>query len=295
MEVSVPITTCAKPTIEVIPSGAALGAEIYGLDVANEMPDEVKDLILGTIAEYIFVVLRGQHLDDEALIAFGSRFGGLHIVEPNEYDRQASEDHVEIEIISNVVEAGVQIGSLGAGVSAWHTDMSMYEVPAWLSILHAHEISGAVSRTKFANMYAAYETLPAALRRKVEGRSAIHAVAYLSGGQLRPGYEPVTDASEGAGARHPVVRTHPATGRKALYLGRRRYGYILGLPVEESEALLDQLWEHMSRPEHTVEHEWRVGDLVIWDNRCMIHGRDAFDPSARRTMHRVTVLEDMPI
>ena len=87
--------------------------KFYGLDVANEMPDEVKDLILGTIAEYIFVVLRGQHLDDEALIAFGSRFGGLHIVEPNEYDRQASEDHVEIEIISNVVEAGVQIGSLG--------------------------------------------------------------------------------------------------------------------------------------------------------------------------------------
>ena len=289
------MTTSAKPTIEVVPSGATLGAEIRGLDVVRGPSHKVKDLIVGAIAEHLFVVLRGQRLNDEELVEFGSRFGSLHIVEHNEYDRQANEDQVEIEIISNVVEAGVPIGSLGAGVSAWHTDMSMYEVPAWLSILHAHEISGAVSRTKFANMYAAYETLPEALRRKVEGRTAIHAVAYLSGGQLRPGYEAVTDVSKGAGARHPVVRTHPATGRKALYLGRRRYGYILGLPVEESEALLDQLWEHMSRPEHTVEHEWRVGDLVIWDNRCTIHGRDAFDPSARRTMNRVTVLEDMPI
>ena len=132
---------------------------------------------------------------------------------------------------------------------------------------------------------------PRNLRRLVENRRSIHDAAYLATGGVRGGYEAVTDKSQGPGARHPIVKVHSATGRKALYLGRMGFGYIEGLSVEESDEALGALWGHMTRPEFVWEQEWQTGDLIIWDNRCVAHARGAFDPSTRRLMRRVTVMD----
>jgi taurine dioxygenase len=137
-------------------------------------------------------------------------------------------------------------------------------------------------------------TLADERKRRLEGRLVIHDETYNSAGQMRKGFKEVTDPRQAPGAHHPVFRSHPVTGKKGLYLGRRRNAYILGLPLEESERLLDELWAHASRPEFVWGHEWRVGDTLIWDNRCLIHRRDSFDPEARRMMHRVQIRGERP-
>lgn len=180
---------------------------------------------------------------------------------------------------------------MGAGEATWHTDMSMYEVPATATLLYGDEIPPSGGNTYFTNLYEAYETLAEDLRRLIEKRRSIHDAAYLATGGVRPGHEAITDKSQGPGARHPIVRCHPRTGRKALYLGRRGFGYIEGLAVEESDEALAALWEHMTRPEFIWEQEWQAGDLIVWDNRCVAHARGAFDPAARRLLRRVTVMD----
>src|SRR5262245_19899892 len=123
-------------------------------------------------------------------------------------------------------------------------------------------------------MYLAYERLPADLRRIIAGRMAIHDATYNSSGLMRKDYKSVEDPRQAPGARHPLIRVHPATGRKCLFLGRRRNSYILGLDLAESEAILDALWAHATQPDFVMSHAWRPGDLLIWDNRCTLHRRD---------------------
>src|SRR5919197_4387419 len=154
------------------------------------------------------------------------------------------------------------------------------------AILHALEVPPSGGDTYWANMYLAYETLPAKLKREIEGRVAVHDATYNSAGLRRKGYKEVTDPREAPGARHPLVRMHPETGRKCLFLGRRRNSYIVRLALANSEALLDEIWRHAAQPELTFRQEWRVGDVLLWDNRCTLHRRDAFDPSARRSRTR---------
>ena len=156
------------------------------------------------------------------------------------------------------------------------------------------ELPPTGGNTYFANQYLAYDTLPEDMRRSLEGRLIIHDETYNSGGQLRKGFKEVSDPREAPGARHPVFRVHPKTGKRALYLGRRRNAYILGLPLDESEQLLDALWAHASRPEFVWAQVWEHGDTLIWDNRCLIHRRDPFDPDARRMMHRVQIKGERP-
>jgi len=165
--------------------------------------------------------------------------------------------------------------------------MSYRERPFTYAILHALEIPPVGGNTYFANQYMAYEALSDDLKARLDGMELIHDETYNSGGQLRKGFKEITDPLEAPGAHHKIFRTHPITGRKALYLGRRRNAYIIGMPLEESEKLLDYLWAHASRPEFVWHNEWQLGDTLIWDNRCLIHRRDAFDPGQRRMMHRV--------
>jgi taurine dioxygenase len=172
--------------------------------------------------------------------------------------------------------------------------MSYREKPVSFAILHALEVPPSGGNTYFANQYLAYETLPSALKERLTGLLLIHDETYNSAGQMRKGFQEVTDPRLAPGARHPLFRTHPQTGKKALYLGRRRNAYIVGLPLEESEQLLDELWAHASRQEFTWCQEWRVGDTIVWDNRCLIHRRDPFDPDARRMMHRVQIKGGRP-
>jgi taurine dioxygenase len=162
------------------------------------------------------------------------------------------------------------------------------------SLLYALEVPPAGGDTGFSNMYAAFETLPAELKRAIIGRSCKHDSSRTSVGDLRKGFKDVTDPREAPGAVHPIVRTHPATRRNALFLGRRRNACIVGLPLDESEDLLNRLWAHASRPELAWYQQWKVGDLVMWDNRCAMHRRDAFDPASRRLMHRTQIKGDRP-
>ena len=200
----------------------------------------------------------------------------------------------EITVMSNIKVDGKSIGNLGHYEAEWHTDMSYNEMTPIGSLLYSIEVPPAGGNTGFANMYEAYDTLPAALKRTIVSLQCRHDSSRNSAGELRKGFKDISDPREAPGAIHPLIRTHPATRRNALYLGRRRNAYIIGLPLDESEDLLNKLWAHASQEKFAWYQEWKVGDLIIWDNRCAMHRRDAFDPASRRLMHRTQIRGDQP-
>ncbi|MGA8401481.1 MAG: TauD/TfdA family dioxygenase, partial [Stellaceae bacterium] len=179
----------------------------------------------------------------------------------------------------------------------WHTDSSFVDVPPAASLLRSLECPppSAGGSTYFLNCYSAYDDLPAETKKRIDGMTMIHAATHSSGGKAHKGFETVEDVSKVPGAHQPMVRTHPETGKKSLFLGRRINAYVMGLSVAESEELLDELWAHMVQQKYTWRQDWQVGDLVWWDNRCAMHRRDAFDPSARRLMHRTQLKGTRPV
>ena len=274
--------------IDVIPNRAALGAEVRGIDLRSVGDDEFA-VIHRAWLDHLVLLFRGQNLSDEELIAFSRRFGDLDWAPVQENGRRFVEGHPELYVVSNVIENGVAIGSLGAGEAVWHTDMSYLEQPPKASMLYALEVPPVGGDTGFCNMYRAWEELPPELKRAVESRRLKHDGTYNSGGYLREGVTATDDPTTSPGTYHPIAYRHPETGRIALYLGRRRNAYIEGLPLAESEALLDALWQHATRDALAWYNRWRVGDLVLWDNRCTMHRRDPFDATTRRIMHRTQI------
>ena len=274
--------------VKIIPTGASLGAEISGLDLRS-VSDGDFDRIHRSWVENLVLLFRGQTLSDDDLIAFSRRFGALDWAPVQETGRRFVDGHPEIYVVSNVIENGEPIGSLGAGEAVWHTDMSYIADPPKASMLYAIEVPPKGGDTGFVNMYAAYQSLSPELKRRIQTLQLKHDGTYNSGGYVRQGVAAVDDPVNSVGAVHPLVCTHPESGRRALYLGRRRNAYIVGLPLAESEELLDELWSYASRDELTWYNQWRVGDLVLWDNRCTMHRRDPFDSNARRIMHRTQI------
>jgi taurine dioxygenase len=274
--------------IVIVPTGARLAAEIRGVDL-RAVGDAEFAAIHRAWLDHLVLLFRDQSLVDDDLIAFSRRFGELDWAPIQETGRRFVDGHPELYVVSNVVENGAPIGSLGAGEAVWHTDMSYLADPPKASMLYALEVPPGGGDTGFVSMYAVYDALPAGLKRRVAGLRVKHDGTYNSGGYLRAGVAPTDDPRDAPGMLHPLVCTHPETGRKCLYLGRRRNAYIEGLPLAESEALLDDIWRHAERPEFTWYNRWRVGDLVLWDNRCTMHRRDPFDPNARRVMHRTQI------
>ena len=270
-----------------------LGAEIGGIDISRPLSKETVAGLLAAWHDHLVLVFRDQKMNDEALVAFSRSFGTLEKA-PIPEKLRGGFSHVpklpEVAVVSNVIEDGVAIGALGDGELVWHNDMTYLPNPPPASVLCAVELPPSGGDTWFCNMYLAYETLPAALRARIAGLSANHDSSYTSAGTLRKGFDEVTDVSKAPGAKHPLVLTHHGTGRKALYLGRRRNAYIVGMPPAESEALLDELWAHATQEKFAMKHSWRLGDVVMWDNRCTMHRRDAFDPAARRILHRTQLL-----
>ena len=274
--------------ITVIPTGGALGAEIGGVDLCA-VDERAFTAIHQAWLDHQVVLFRGQHLGDEDLIAFSRRFGDLDVAPIQETGRRFVEGHPEIYVVSNVVENGVPIGSLGAGEAAWHTDMSYLVDPPKASVLYAVEVPATGGDTGFCTMYGAWEALPEALRQRIIGLRVKHDGTYNSGGYLRAGVTPTDDPRAAEGTLHPLVCTHPETGRRCLYLGRRRNAYIEGLGLAESDALLDTIWAHATADALTWYNRWSAGDVVLWDNRCTMHRREAFDPALRRVMHRTQI------
>ena len=282
--------------ITVHPTGGALGADIAGVDLSRPLSGAAFGAIHGAWMKHLVLRFRGQSLTDDRLMVFSRDFGALdrNPRHARTEIRQAGDSSDYVNVISNVVEDGKAIGGLGHYESKWHTDMSYAPVPPMASALYALEVPPHGGDTGFCTMYAALDSLPPAVRSRIEGLVCVHDGSLNSVGQLRVGFEDVTDPRKTPGAAHPLVRTHPVTGRPCLFLGRRRNAYIQGLELAESEALLDTLWEHATRPEHVWTQQWRVGDLVLWDNRCALHRRDEFDGAARRVMHRTQIAGDRP-
>jgi taurine dioxygenase len=277
--------TAIGDRIQVVSTGAALAAEIRGVDL-RRIDDSAFAAIHRAWLDHLVLLFRGQDLNDDDLIAFSRRFGDLDLAPIQENGRRFVDGHPEIYVVSNVIENGVAIGSLGAGEAVWHTDMSYLDDPPKASMLYAIEIPPAGGNTGFTNMYSAYEALPNALRLRIARLRLKHDGTYNSGGYVREGIVATEDPVASPGTYHPIVCSHPETGRKCLYLGRRRNAYIERLALVESEALLDELWHYATREELGWYNRWRVGDLVLWDNRCTMHRRDPFDGASRRIMHR---------
>lgn len=278
--------------MDIIPAGGPLGAEITGIDLSKDLSDADRDFVFNAYIDNIVLLFRGQSLSFDDLLRLREVFGPAgqtadQLLGLGRKKYYPDEVPTEITIISNIIdEGGKPRGSLGDGEAYWHTDSSFTEVPISASLLHAIEVTDQGGETAFLNMYRAYDDMPADLAARIEGKFSNHSKVHNSNGTKRPEFADVTDPSKAPGVKHPMVRTHPATGRKCLYLGRRLNAYIFDLPLDESEALLDEIWAHTCRDKYVWEHKWAAGDLLVWDNRCAMHHRNAFPADARRLMHK---------
>lgn len=282
-------------TLSVVPSGKALAADIAGVDLAKDLDDATFKAILAAWSKHLVLRFRGQKLSDPDLERFSARFGVLDRAPAYTAGTEVTVKSDFVTVISNVKLNGKPIGDLGNSEALWHTDMSYNEIPPMASALYALEIPSSGGETGFSNMYMAYESLPEALKRRVENMQCKHDASRNSTGGLRRGMPENTTPRDAPGAVHPIVRTHPVTGRNALFLGRRLYAYIPGLELAESEALLDELWSYATRPEIEWYQEWALGDLIMWDNRCVMHRRNSFDAAERRIMHRTQLAGERPV
>jgi taurine dioxygenase len=275
------------PACVVRPLSPALGAEIVGIDLSKEIDDLTFAQIRDAWHEHLVILLRDQELSEEDEVRFAEKFGPPAVIHTKQFVR----NHPAVMLISNIREDGKPIGALPDGEMHFHTDQCHQERPAMASMLYALVVPSAGGNTLFANGYKAYATLPDAIKRRIDGRKALNAYDYDTASTKRG-----TRLADGVPSYvHPVVRTHPATGRKALYVNRLMTVRIEGLPADESDELLDLLFEHQERREFVYEHVWRPGDLLMWDNRCTLHARTDFSPDERRLMRRVTILGEKPV
>ena len=296
--------------LKVVQTGAAVGAEIVGVDLSLPVPDELQEALRKAWADHMVLVFRDQHIDDDHLLAAAGIFGGSQEAGSRKYyfiGGKGEQDHrishnPKIGIISNLDADGNPVrdnGALGSYEVMWHSDNTYVPVPPAGSMLYALEIppQGNGGETSFNNQYMAYEDLPDELKCAIHGKSQRHDSSRNSAGVLRPGAKLPTTLTEVEGPLHPLVRIHPVTRKPALYLGRRRVwpsNHIVGMPDAESQALLAKLWDHATQDKYAWTHTWRVGDLVLWDNRCCMHFRAEVNSDFRRVMHR-TVIKGEPL
>jgi alpha-ketoglutarate-dependent taurine dioxygenase len=263
--------------MEIVPSGSTLGAEIRGVDVSQPLDEATLEGLRAAIRDHLVVVFRDQELTDEEHLRFTRYFG-----EPKAHVREQRARRVpEIFVISNVLENGEPIGALGYGELTFHSDLSYLARPGSFSIARAIEVPERGGDTEWANCYAAYDALPDEVRERILPLTALH----------RHGEDAQNPEVP---AVHPVVRTHPDTGRRALYVSPQFTRRIEGLPEPEGRALLDTLLAHVTRPEFVFTHKWRAGDVVLWDNRCTLHRREPFDERERRILRRTQIFGEEP-
>jgi taurine dioxygenase len=273
-------------SVEVIPTGT-VGAEVRGVDLAAVTGAAI-DAIKQAWYRHDVLAFRNQRLTDDDLLAFSRHFGTLDPPPNQGAGRKSPPGYPDVYVVSNVLdEQGEPIGALGDGEALWHTDMSYVAQPPDASMLYSLEIPPVGGDTWFCSMKAALAKMPRALADRIARLDIKHDGTYDSGGYLRKGLAASADPRTSVGTPHPIVIRHPMSGDRALYLGRRRNAYIMGLEVAESERLLDEIWSYVEAAVYV--HKWALGDLVLWDNRTTMHRRDSFDPDARRVMHRTQI------
>jgi alpha-ketoglutarate-dependent taurine dioxygenase len=272
--------------LKVHPLGV-FGAEVKNIDLARATLREI-DAIKDAWYRYDVLVFRKQRLTDDDLIAFSRHFGTLEGPPNQGAGRKSPPGYPDVYIVSNVRDAqGEPIGALGDGEAAWHTDMSYAAEPPDASMLYSLEIPAQGGDTCFASMKAALAKMPRALAERIRKLDIKHDGTYDSGGNVRKGLKASNDPRTSVGTPHPAIIEHPKSGLASLYLGRRLNAYVMGLELAESERLLDEIWTYVEAA--VYRHRWAIGDLVLWDNRTTMHRRDAFDPNARRIMHRTQI------
>jgi taurine dioxygenase len=291
------VLSAIKPTRQhfaIKPFDAPLGAEVLGLDLSQPVSGDDFARLHRAHLEHHVLVFRDQHITPAQQVAFSRRFGPLQIHVLRQF--QLASDP-EVLVISNIRENGEPIG-LGDAGSFWHSDLSYKDTPSLGSMLHAQELPAEGGDTLFANQHTAWERLPAHLQRAVGGLKAerSYLARYEELRQRNPWRPALTQAQIGEvrPAVHPVVRTHPETGRKALFVSEHFTTRILGLPEDESRSLLDALFEHSTRPEHIYRHHWQPQDMVFWDNRSLMHLAAGCPDSQRRKLYRTTIEGDVP-
>jgi alpha-ketoglutarate-dependent taurine dioxygenase len=275
-----------KARFEVVPLSRHIGAEIRGLDLRQKPDAETVQAIYQAWLDHLVLIFPEQMLEQEDLIRATGFFGEISALSrpakyfPKGYSRLLP----GIMMISNIRENGEPIGALPDGEMMFHHDMIHAEVPSKATLLYAVEIPSAGGNTLFASGYAAYETLDPAIRNRLEGKKALH---HYNFGSTIKGDNRGTEAF--AECVHPVFRTHEDTGKKAVYVNRLMTVKVLDMPEGESERLLNAVYDHAEKREFVYEHAWRLGDLLLWDNRCSSHARTDFPSTERRLMLRTTV------
>ena len=288
-----PHTDDSSP-IEIRAFDGPLGAEVLGLDLSQPLSAADFTRIHRAHLDHHVLVFRDQRITPDQQIAFSRRFGPLQIHVLHQFQLSG---HPEVLVVSNIVENGKPIG-LGDAGYFWHSDLSYKEKPSLGSLLHAQELPAEGGDTLFANMHLAWDTLPAHLRSAVEGRRAEHTyLAKYAELQQRSPWRPNLSAEQVAQVKpvvHPVVRTHPETGRKALFVSEHFTTRIVDLPEDESNALLAELFAHSVREKHLYRHVWAEHDMVFWDNRSLMHLAAGTPDHLRRKMYRTTIEGDEP-
>jgi taurine dioxygenase len=272
--------------IEIAPLSAALGAEVRGVDLRRPLADEAIDVIRDAWHRHIVLLFRGQELSPKAQIAFAEKFGVVGR-RSRPVARRGAEEALDarLMLISNIRRDGQPIGSLPDGEMFFHHDGCHAAEPYWGTFLYAIEVPSQGGNTCFANMCRAWESLPADIKAKIAGLQALHAYDYGVSERL----DPERDFSGVPHHVHPVVIRHPLTGRPALYVNRLMTVRIVGLPIAESNALLERLFAAGEDPANVYEHVWRPGDLVMWDNFASMHARTDFPSTERRLLRRCAV------
>jgi len=286
-----------RTQFQVVPMAAPLGAEIRGLDL-KQLNDATFKALHNAWLDNVLLVFRGQSMAAEDLVNLVRRFG-TPVTSSNLHQRSLEERagnrlyHLppEVTIVSNVREGDQSIGILGDGEVVWHSDFSFKERPTAARMLVAMEVPPRElgGNTFFLSCYAAYDALPADMKQRISGMTIKQADIIDTAMKLRPGASLDADIRTVPGPSHPVISTHPETGHNLLFLGRRHGAYVNGCSLEESEALLNQLWAHCTQARFCYEHRWSVGDVVVWDNRATLHRRDPFDSKSRRVLFAAQV------
>ncbi len=273
--------------LETRPLTQTFGAELAGIDLSEDHSDETIERVRSLWREHKLLLFRGQKLREKDLVRFSRHFGPLEIHVRREY---LSRENPEVLLVSNVRESGKSLGILADHEVGWHYDQIYLERPAVGSLLYSVKVPPEGGNTYFADMHAAYEALSVRTKVRIEGRRAVQSYEAFN----RMYSEPTSKEQKRKtpDVTHPMVRKHPYTGRKALYICPGMTTKILGLPEEESDALLAELFEWCVRPEFVYVHRWRQGDALLWDNACTMHRRDPFDGRNQRLLKRTTILPD---